>query len=312
MAAFDGLSLLFVITALSSELVAGVSFHASNNLRSQRLPVKTSDKDVLGLSIAKKKKSDKGGSDDGLVDIVDAAYPYDTTWDPREQPISESDRLRIEKANGAKNSSCSMGTATYGETEPEGQLAVLKAVGAKPGQRYYDLGAGLGRNVLVAWLWGMDATGVELSHEMFAYSCKRVSNVSAHSGNAATVLAKARHSGHSLRLVEADVALYDFSDADVVFMNDKCWSASLVSKLDTSFSRLRRGTKVISHKELHVQQLTFTKTVHAWMSWTLEPMAFNVYTAQGSKNVVTQSRGSQLNDSNSKTSAASCGISLNK
>lgn len=238
---------------------------------------------VTGASFRAPSKTLKTDSDDGLVELVDAAYPYETTWDPRDQPISDTDRQRIEKANGAKKSSCSMGTATYGETEPEGQLAVLKAVGAKPGQRYYDLGAGLGRNVLVAWLLGMEATGVELSHEMFAYSCKRVNNFTAHSANAAAVLAKARHGGRPLRLVEGDVALYDFSDADVVFMNDKCWSEGLVHKLDSSLAQLHRGAKVVSHKELQVDGLTFTKTVHAYMSWTLEPMAFNVYTAQGPK-----------------------------
>lgn len=200
-----------------------------------------------------------------------------------------------------------MGTATYGETEPEGQLQVLKAVGAKPGQRYYDLGAGLGRNVLVAWLLGMEATGVELSHEMFAYSCKRVNNISAHGVDAAAILAKAQKGGHPLRLVEADVALYNFSDADLVFMNDKCWSEGLVVKLDGSLSRLHRGAKVVSHKKLHVERLTFTKTVYAWMSWTLEPMAFNVYTAKGPK---TTSTSGQPLAKDSKTSEASCGVHL--
>lgn len=249
-------------------------------------------------------KSDTNGND-GLVELVDSAYPYETTWDPRDKPISDEDRIRIEKANGAKKSSCSMGTATYGETEPEGQVAVLKAIGAKPGQRYYDLGAGLGRNVLVAWLLGMEATGVELSHEMFAYSCKRVGNVSAHSAGAEAVLTKARRGGRPLRLVEADVALYDFSDADVVFMNDKCWSESLIHKLDSSLAGLHQGAKVISHKELQVKGLSFTKTVHAWMSWTLEPMAFNVYTAQGTKTSMSQSAAS---NSKKSSSEGSCGI----
>merc|ERR1719333_1719583 len=47
----------------------------------------------------------------------------------------------------------------YGELLPFGVLDMLWRVGAKPGDRFYDLGAGPGKVVALAWLCGLRATG---------------------------------------------------------------------------------------------------------------------------------------------------------
>lgn len=48
--------------------------------------------------------------------------------------------------------------AVYGEILPETAGVMLRRLGALPGHRFYDLGSGTGKVVVLAWLLGMDAT----------------------------------------------------------------------------------------------------------------------------------------------------------
>lgn len=190
--------------------------------------------------------------DDEDVDrLVAMAYPPDA-WDPRAVPISVVDRAQIAKSDGGENTLCSRGPATYGEVTPRGHLKLLRAVGAKPGEVYYDLGAGLGKGVLVAWLLGLRAHGVELSSEMFRYSCQHVASLFARAPGFVHGSAVRGSGGRTLSLAHGDALRYDFSDADIVFLDDKCWDAGMMSQLTDTLARLPPRTRVISALNLAV------------------------------------------------------------
>mmetsp|Transcript_106422 Transcript_106422/g.332773 ORF Transcript_106422/g.332773 Transcript_106422/m.332773 type:complete len:154 (+) Transcript_106422:75-536(+) len=53
----------------------------------------------------------------------------------------------------------------YGELAPLAWCQLLREVGAKAGLKVYDLGSGNGKLVLLSWLLGLEAVGVELIRE---------------------------------------------------------------------------------------------------------------------------------------------------
>ena len=61
---------------------------------------------------------------------------------------------------------------TYGELRPAGVAKMLQLASAKPGEIYFDLGSGTGKTVVLAWLLGLNACGVELVKERWETSCK--------------------------------------------------------------------------------------------------------------------------------------------
>merc|ERR1719387_1648630 len=67
--------------------------------------------------------------------------------------------------------------AVYGEIRTDGFQSLLDWVGFKPGEKYYDLGAGDGKTVMVAWANGFDAHGIELMPRRFQGSCRAVSRL---------------------------------------------------------------------------------------------------------------------------------------
>ena len=68
---------------------------------------------------------------------------------------------------------------TYGELPRSSFLRILDEVGAKRGETYYDLGAGDGKTVALAWAAGLKAKGIELLEKRFALSCVAVEKIEA-------------------------------------------------------------------------------------------------------------------------------------
>jgi len=179
-----------------------------------------------------------------IQQLMNEIYPAGS-WNPREKPISDQDRRHVEDSDGGPNSQCTRGPSTYGECTPEGHDEALSIVGARPGEVYYDLGAGLGKGALVAWLHGLSARGVELSSEEFEYSCDRFRNF----------FQKTRQTLHGeetkdIILHKSDFLQFNFDDADIVYMDSVCWPDEMMSKLADRFEALKSGSRIITAKPL--------------------------------------------------------------
>jgi len=128
--------------------------------------------------------------------------------------------------------------ALYGEILPQAFIEMLTYVGACPGMKYYDLGSGFGKTVLLAGLLGLNATGVELVDQRWDESCRALQR-----GVAGGQL-------QNVTLVHASFLDYDFSDADVVFTDSLAFSEGMVRALAAAARRLRPGALVVSAEGL--------------------------------------------------------------
>lgn len=131
-------------------------------------------------------------------------------------------------------------TNTYGEISPEGIQLLLQRVGAKPGQNYYDLGAGDGKTTMVAWLMGLNATGIELSEQRFQASCAATDRLRNLRGS----------SGRHLQFFHGSVTDLDFADADVVYIMSVCFDAKLMNRIALAAKSLKKGARILSYQTL--------------------------------------------------------------
>lgn len=134
---------------------------------------------------------------------------------------------------------------SYGEIFPQGTFDMLWTVGAKPGDRFYDLGAGTGKVVALAWMAGLRATGVELSQARWGESCKAVANMRRcdNTDDDAT--------GDPTLAVDflcASLCDLDFTDGDVVFACSVLYSAELISKLAATARWMKPGSRIVSYQ----------------------------------------------------------------
>jgi SAM-dependent methyltransferase len=129
---------------------------------------------------------------------------------------------------------------TYGELLPTTVAYMLALAGARPGQRYYDLGSGTGKTVYLAGLLGLNATGVELVPNRTRVACD--------------ALGRPVKTGHfekgSMNFVTGSFLAVDFSDADVVFTDSVMFSDDLKEGLARIARRMKPGAKVISFNGL--------------------------------------------------------------
>lgn len=130
----------------------------------------------------------------------------------------------------------------YQDLPPEGMVDVLRKAGAKPGQRFYDLGAGPGKTVGFASMLGLNATGIELAHTRVERACEALKGLP-RVGRA--------------RMLEGSFTDLDFADGDVVFFDvAKCGDLfcgpeyeQMVEGLTPTVMRLRKGAVFISTQE---------------------------------------------------------------
>lgn len=131
---------------------------------------------------------------------------------------------------------------TYGELRPESVAVMLADAEARPGQRYYDLGSGTGKTVVLAWLLGLNATGIELVSNRYDTACGALDRA-AQAGPGRMGL------GHndSLRFVQGNFLQVDFSDADVIFTDSVMFSPETKESLARAARRLKPGARVVSY-----------------------------------------------------------------
>lgn len=162
--------------------------------------------------------------------------------------ISEADALAF------VSEGCSVGAETYGELMPEGFLHILWRIGAGPGDRFYDLGAGTGKLAAIAWLAGLHATGVELSYVRWAAAKKAMEGFEEiHSNGDLPVGGGVCNSGLPKRSVEGldylcdNFLNVDFTDADVLFISTVMFTSDMVAKVARIARWMKPGSKIVSY-----------------------------------------------------------------
>eukprot|EP00418_Pyrodinium_bahamense_P081134 CAMPEP_0179072868 /NCGR_PEP_ID=MMETSP0796-20121207/32277_1 /TAXON_ID=73915 /ORGANISM="Pyrodinium bahamense, Strain pbaha01" /LENGTH=230 /DNA_ID=CAMNT_0020770043 /DNA_START=14 /DNA_END=706 /DNA_ORIENTATION=+ len=125
----------------------------------------------------------------------------------------------------------------YGELAPLGLAQILHEVGAQAGQRFCDLGSGTGKMVALAWLLGLDATGVEIVEE-------RVQAANAALGRLRGEVCDEDRPG--VRFIHASFLDFDFSEADIVYTWDIAFTLPMKEAMAATARRMRRGASVVS------------------------------------------------------------------
>ncbi len=128
------------------------------------------------------------------------------------------------------------GIPTYGEILPSSLQTILNDLHIKEGQTFYDLGSGVGKSVVQAFLEYpfSKAVGIELSPTRFK--------------QAEVVAQKLKN--RTLEFRNEDFVMSDISDADVIYMASTCYPDELMNKLLDRFVTLKDGTIIISLRSL--------------------------------------------------------------
>jgi SAM-dependent methyltransferase len=117
----------------------------------------------------------------------------------------------------------------YGEIVFSSFVFLLDQVKAQPWESFYDLGCGAGKSLCVAALTS---------------PCQRIIGVEA----LESLCVLARQYTSSLKqctIIQADLCHYDFSEANIVFINATCFQGELWETLCKWLARLKKGSRVI-------------------------------------------------------------------
>eukprot|EP00929_Paragymnodinium_shiwhaense_P102484 TRINITY_DN65686_c0_g1_i1.p1 TRINITY_DN65686_c0_g1~~TRINITY_DN65686_c0_g1_i1.p1 ORF type:complete len:292 (-),score=44.67 TRINITY_DN65686_c0_g1_i1:73-948(-) len=121
----------------------------------------------------------------------------------------------------------------YGELQPLKQLSFLKRLQLPAGAKFYDLGAGVGKVAAMAYMLGLNATGLELSEGRVAAGC--------------TAYTALRGAGSgTLDIKVADILRYDWSDADFVYTNSIMFGREIHHHMSKIARALPEGTRLAS------------------------------------------------------------------
>lgn len=164
--------------------------------------------------------------------------------------------------------------SAYGEVTPHGAVQMIRAMNATPGERYYDIGAGTGKTVILAWLLGLHAAGIELSEARWWESCQAVMR-----------LRKLRNAGRGvfmdeneeLEFIKGSFDSFDFSDADIIFVDNLLWEETTIGQLESALELLRVGARIASAKPLRSSYLALRNTVTLDTSWAEHGTIFQIY-----------------------------------
>lgn len=180
---------------------------------------------------------------------------------------------------------------TYGELDPSSLIDMLRCLDARRGQRFYDIGSGIGKIVVAASLLGLNATGIEAVRERCALAqvaAKRVAHATPMSGDNLVSkplvtstesewfpeYASVTRGGvprHPPRLLHASFFDVDFSDADIMFMNSMLFTEEMMEQLSGMALKLRPGALIVSSKTLLGDGFERVGAVSTRASWSDSP-----------------------------------------
>ncbi|HEY9842323.1 MAG TPA: methyltransferase domain-containing protein [Candidatus Obscuribacterales bacterium] len=174
---------------------------------------------------------------------------------PSQFMLALREGLRIEKPE-------TIYRLTYGETTFFGIRAALKAVGAKSGEVFYDLGCGTGRNVFYAAVaCGMQAVGIDLLPS-FVNNGKALAT---------------QFDLKDVSFLEQNIFVTDLKSADVVYITANCYDAETMPQLVKRLDDLRPGARVIStHRSIPSPRLRILRHQLLPFSWGVDKMFYQV------------------------------------
>lgn len=107
----------------------------------------------------------------------------------------------------------------------------------KPGNRFYDIGSGTGKMVAVAWISGLNATGIEFSRARYMKACSAIEKLTAKPVGGLDMI-----HGNALRI--------DFSDGDFVFSNNLMFDKDMLNGMSNIARGLKPGSVIVSSLDL--------------------------------------------------------------
>lgn len=138
----------------------------------------------------------------------------------------------------------------YEDLPPEGLVDLLQKAGFQPGERFYDLGAGPGKTIALAWMLGLNASGVELSERRVEGACAAFKNLTQSSW--AKRGSRGRDVHGELSISAGSFTNFDFSDGDVVLMDVPNIPEMyyMLDQVAPIAMRMREGSRIISQVQL--------------------------------------------------------------
>lgn len=166
--------------------------------------------------------------------------------------ITDEERKKVNDAGG---------DATYGEITFDGLATLLKELQLTDKDVFYDLGSGVGKVVVqVALTTPATATGVELCPSRAAKAAQIKNDL---------ITRGALKNKKKLTFIEGNIMDVPLSDATVIFMCSTCFSPELMKKLTDKLARLKKGTRILTLKELYPNKaFTLVKTLQVPMTWS--------------------------------------------
>merc|ERR1719171_1386090 len=86
---------------------------------------------------------------------------------------------------------------------------------------------------------GLDAAGIELLPKRFQASCAAVESLRA--------LPRPREASKKLEFFQGSITQLDFSDADVLFVQNLCYDAALMDRVSAAAKAMKKGARVLTY-----------------------------------------------------------------
>ncbi len=131
----------------------------------------------------------------------------------------------------------------YGEIMFASFTEILSHANPQPYENYYDLGCGSGKSIFLAALLyeKINAIGVEILPPMYELDLKLLNNLKEQLKSHP----KFKTNPLNIHFHNADLFEFDFSDANIVFINATCYSKKSWEKIEEKFKTLKKGTRII-------------------------------------------------------------------
>lgn len=144
---------------------------------------------------------------------------------------------------GRDRRQCHTPDFTYGEVTPDVISTLLAVTNARPGEVFYDLGAGTGKAVLYAAALGelSKAVGIELLEELHQGS------VQAHQRFVTDILPRMPHKqDRHVEMRLGDITTEDISDGDIVFTHCTCFTNELMDAVARQCATMKSGSRIVT------------------------------------------------------------------
>ena len=141
---------------------------------------------------------------------------------------------------------------TYGETDFLSFGKLLQYCRPLSGEVFWDLGCGAGKSCVAAALFYPDliVKGVEMLPNLYASSIEATKTI------------------ENISIVQGDLRITDWSDANIIFMSSVCFLDELVQDIVTKSSSLKPGSRILTLKELpEPSAWTLQNIFRVRMSW---------------------------------------------